>query len=120
LTGTANVLSMKAFEAAISVFEEVQMDDLRIKSSSLTSFMIDLYDQFLAPKGFTLGSPRDPQIRGSHVALGFAAGKELVDTMSARGIVADFRPPDLLRFGCAPLYNSHQDVVTLVQHLAAV
>ena len=119
LTGTANVLSMKSLEAALEIFSLVSMADLRVKSQSLTSFFIRLFDDFLAEKGFTLGSPRDGESRGSHVALGFAGGKGLVDSMAARGVIADFRPPDLMRFGCAPLYNSHRDIVQLVKMLAA-
>jgi kynureninase len=79
---------------------------------------VELFDQLLAAKGFTLGSPRDPEQRGSHVALGFAGGKALVDSMAERGVIADFRPPDLMRFGFAPLYNSYADVVKLAEHLA--
>jgi kynureninase len=119
LTGTANVLSMKALEASLSVFEGVSMADLRRKSVGLTSFFIELFDENLAEKGFALRSPREPELRGSHVALGFAEGKALVDAMAAEGIVADFRPPDLMRFGFAPMYNSYADVVKLVERLAA-
>jgi kynureninase len=64
-----------------------------------------------------LGSPRDPESRGSHVAVGFQDGKALVEAMAAEGIIADFRPPNLMRFGFAPLYNSHEEVVTLVERL---
>ena len=117
LTGTANVLSMKALEASLSVFEGISMADIRQKSIGLTSFFIDLFDEHLAHRGFTLGSPREPEHRGSHVALGFAGGKGLVEAMSAEGIVADFRPPDLMRFGFAPLSNSYGDVVKLVERL---
>lgn len=119
LTGTANVLSMKALEASLSVFEGVSMADLRRKSIGLTSFFIELFDEHLAEKGFALRSPREAEQRGSHVALGFAEGKGLVEAMAAEGIVADFRPPDLMRFGFAPLYNSYADVVKLVERLAA-
>jgi kynureninase len=118
LTGTANVLSMKSLEAALGVFSRVSMADLRAKSTALTSFFVDLFDQHLASKGFTLASPRDPESRGSHVALGFAGGKALVESMAAQGLIADFRPPDLMRFGFAPLYNSYADVVSLAEHLA--
>lgn len=117
LTGTANVLSMKALEASLSVFEGVSMADLRQKSIGLTSFFIELFDAHLADKGFSLNSPREAEHRGSHVAIGFAGGKALVEAMAAEGIVADFRPPDLMRFGFAPLYNSYTDVVQLVERL---
>jgi kynureninase len=118
LTGTSTVLSMKSLEAALEIFSEVSMVEIRTKSMGLTGLFIDLFDSHLAPLGFTLASPRDPESRGSHVALGFAGGKALVDQMSTEGIVADFRPPDLMRFGFAPLYNSFVDVVNLVQRLS--
>lgn len=119
LTGTANVLSMKSLEAALEVFGGVSLGKLREKSLSLTSLFVDLFDAHLVEKGFTLASPRDPESRGSHVALGFAGGKALVEAMAAEGIIADFRPPNLMRFGFAPLYNTHEEVVTLVQRLSA-
>lgn len=119
LTGTANVLSMKSLEAALEVFEGVSMAQLRQKGVSLTSLFIELAQEHLVPKGFTIQSPLAAEERGSHVALGFADGKPLVDAMATEGIVADFRPPDLMRFGFAPLYNRHSDVVRLVKRLAA-
>ena len=109
---------MKSLEAALEIFSGVSMTDIRAKSMGLTELFIDLFDAHLAPRGFILASPRDPESRGSHVALGFAGGKALVDQMSAEGIVADFRPPDLMRFGFAPLYNSYGDIVELVERLS--
>jgi kynureninase len=117
LTGTSTVLSMKSLEAALEIFSEVSIVDIRVKSMRLTRLFIDLFDEHLAPHGFVLESPRDAESRGSHVALGFAGAKALVEQMSAEGIIADFRPPDLMRFGFAPLYNSFGDVVSLVHHL---
>lgn len=119
LTGTANVLTMKSLEAALEAFDGVTMAQLRAKSISLTSLFVDLWRDELAPRGFTLGSPENAEERGSHVALGFADGKRLIEGLAARDIVADFRPPDLMRFGFAPLYNSHRDVVGLVEALVA-
>ena len=118
LTGTTTVLSMKSLEAALEIFSEVSMTDIRTKSMNLTGLFIDLFDEHLAPRGFSLESPREVESRGSHVALGFAGGKALVDQMSVEGIIADFRPPDLMRFGFAPLYNSYRDVVELVARLS--
>ena len=117
LTGTTTVLSMKSLEAALEIFSEVSMTEIRTKSVGLTGLVIDLFDENLAPRGFVLESPRDAESRGSHVALGFAGGKDLVDQMSVEGVIADFRPPDLMRFGFASLYNSYRDVVELVTRL---
>ena len=119
LTGTANILSLASLEAALGAFEGVPMAEVRAKSISLTSLLVDLWREHLAPRGFTLGSPASARERGSHVALGFAEGKGLVEALSARDVVADFRPPNLLRFGLAPLYNSHLDVVGLVENLVS-
>ena len=117
LTGTATVLSMKSLEAALEVFDEVSMDQLRAKSVSLTSLFVRLCKEHLVPRGFAIASPGSAEERGSHVALGFAGGKALVEQMAVEGVIADFRPPDLMRFGFAPLYNSHAEVVALVERL---
>jgi kynureninase len=118
LTGTTTVLSMKSLEAALEIFSEVSMADIRAKSIGLSELFIDLFDAHLAPRGFVLESPRDAEARGSHVALGFEGGKALVEQMSTEGIIADFRPPNLMRFGFAPLYNSYGDIVELVERLS--
>jgi len=119
LTGTANVLSLTSLEAALSAFDGVSMAQIRAKSISLTSLLVDLWADHLAERGFSLASPREAAERGSHVALGFPGGKALVEALAAKDVVADFRPPNLLRFGLAPLYNSHLDVVQLVENLLA-
>lgn len=119
LTGTVNVLSMTSLEAALGAFSGVSMDDVRTKSVGLTSFFVDLWRAHLESRGFRLQSPSDPAQRGSHVALGHADGRRIVEVLAARNVIADFRPPDLLRFGFAPLYNGFGDVVDLVAHLAA-
>lgn len=118
LTGTATVLSMKSLEAALSAFSGVTIDQLRAKSVSLTELFIRMWDEQLQTVGYTLGSPQDPDHRGSHVALGFAGGKQLVADLAGAGIIADFRPPDLVRFGFAPLYNTHLETVQLARKLA--
>lgn len=119
MTGTANVLSLTSLEAALTAFDGVSMPQIRAKSVSLSSLLVDLWRDHLAPRGFTLASPEAAPERGSHVALGFSEGKGLVEALARRDVVADFRPPNLLRFGLAPLYNSHLDVVELVENLLA-
>ena len=118
LTGTATVLSMKSLEAALTAFDGVSIDQVRAKSVSLTSLFVVLAKQHLVPLGFSIESPEDPDHRGSHVALGFERGKDLVETLSEQGVIADFRPPNLMRFGFSALYNSHSDVVKLATILA--
>ena len=120
LTGTANVLSMKSLEAALEVFDSVSMTDIRVKNQSLTSFFIEMYDEFLADQGFSLRSPRDAENRGSHVALGYTDGKALLETLATQGILADFRPPDLLRVGFSALYNTHRDALELAKRLSPI
>ncbi|MFN5651237.1 MAG: kynureninase [Actinomycetes bacterium] len=118
LTGSPGVLSMKALEAALTAFEGVTVDQLRAKSVSLTEFFVRMWDEQLQTVGFSLESPRDPVHRGSHVALGFAGGKQLVADLADRDVIADFRPPDLVRFGFAPLYNTHLETARLARKLA--
>ena len=118
LTGTATVLSMKSLEAALTAFDGVSIDRIRAKSVSLTSLFIDVARDVLVPMGFSIESPEDPEHRGSHVALGFGNGKDLVEALSEQGVIADFRPPNLMRFGFSALYNSHSDVVKLATILA--
>jgi kynureninase len=120
LTGTTNVLSMKSLEAALEIFDNVSMEDVRAKNQSLTSFFLEIYDEFLAEQGFSLRSPRDPDMRGSHVALGYSDGKALVETLATHGILADFRPPDLIRLGFSALYNTHRDALELAEHLSPI
>jgi kynureninase len=108
---------MKSLEAALEIFDNVSMDGVRAKNQSLTSFFLEIYDEFLAKQGFSLRSPRHPDMRGSHVALGYADGKALVETLAGQGILADFRPPDLLRVGFSALYNNHRDALELAKRL---
>lgn len=118
LTGTANVLSMKSLEAALEVFDGVSMEEIRSKSLGLTGLFIDLVEAHLVPRGFVVGTPREAHHRGSHVALGYPGGRDLVDRLAGSDVIADFRPPDLMRFGFAPLYNRYVEVVELVARLA--
>ncbi len=111
LAGTAPMLSMIALESALQPTIEAGTARLRQKSIGLTQYAILLSDAWLSPLGFTLGSPRDPRRRGSHVSLrhpdGYRINRALIDEMS---VIPDFREPDNLRLGFAPLYTSYEDV----------
>ncbi|MCU7374499.1 kynureninase [Paucibacter sp. O1-1] len=120
LVGTASQLGLIALEAALTAFEGVDLQLLRAKSLSLTETFIALVDQQLAGQGFGLATPRDPALRGSQVSLTHEQGYAIVQALIARGVIGDFRAPDILRFGFAALYLSHADVWDAVAALQTV
>ncbi len=111
LVGTPPVISLSALEAGLDLTLQAGVGRLRAKSVLLTEYLIGLSDEFLAPLGFRLGSPRQPEQRGSHVSLhhpeGYRINRALIEEM---GVIPDFREPDNLRLGLAPLYTTFQDV----------
>jgi len=120
LVGTAPQLGLIALEAALTAFDGVDMQALRRKSQSLTSLFIALVDQELAGHGFGLATPREPNARGSQVSLTHKEGYAIVQALIARGVIGDFRSPDILRFGFAALYLSHAEVWDAVATLQDV
>jgi kynureninase len=111
LSGTPDVLGLTAVEAGVSVLEEAGMDRMRSKGVALTSYGARLADRWLQPLGFTLGSPPDPARRGSHIALchheAYRLSRALIEEAST---IVDFRRPDVLRIGLAPLTTRFTDV----------
>jgi kynureninase len=118
LCGTTGVLATASLHAALDAFDGLDMSAVRAKSVSLTSPFIELATDVLGPLGYRVASPLDAAVRGSHVALSHPDGEAVIERLAAIQIMADFRPPDLLRFGFAPLYNTHAEVVALVEALA--
>jgi kynureninase len=120
LTGTPSVLSMSALDAALEAFDGVSMADLRAKSLALTDYFIALADEHLTAYGVTVEAPREHGRRGSQVCLRHSEAYGLVQALIARGVVGDFRAPDLARFGLAPMYVRFVDVWDAVERAAAV
>jgi len=120
LAGTAPQLSLIALEEALAVFEGVDMKLLRAKGSALGDCFITLVDQELAGHGFGLASPREAARRGSQVALTHPEGYAIMQALIARGVIGDFRAPDVLRFGFAGLYVRYVDVWDAVAALKDV
>jgi kynureninase len=110
LVGTAPQLGLIALEAALEAFDGVDMQLLRRKSEALTTLFIELVEQELDAFNFGLASPRDVTKRGSQVSLTHEHGYAIIQAHIARGVIGDFRAPNILRFGFASLYVSFSDV----------
>ena len=119
LTGTPSILAIAALEAGLATFDGIAMRDLAAKSRSLSELFIAEVEARCGSE-VELASPRDPVQRGSHVVFAHPEGHAVMQALIARGVVGDFRAPDLMRFGFAPLYNSHAEMVRAAQILADV
>lgn len=109
VTGTPTIASHVLLDAALDVVGSVAVTATRHKAMELGALFVDIVEGEL-PGVFTLHSPREPELRGNHVSLGHPDGFAIVQALIARGVVGDFREPDVLRFGFAPLYLSYVDV----------
>ena len=109
---------MKAMHAALGVFTQYSMHDLRSTCIALGDFFVDGHDTFLASTGFDLGSRRDGSIRGGHVALLHPEAERMSKELIARGLVVDFRPPNVIRVAFSPLFLRFADVARLVGELS--
>ncbi len=121
LVGTPPVLSLLAVEPAVDLLLEAGLDRIRAKSVAQTEYLVRLWERELAPLGFTLNSPRDAARRGSHISLGHPEAlridRALIEDMA---VLPDFRYPDNLRLGVAPLYTSFADLHHAVARIARV
>lgn len=115
--GTPPLLSLLALEAALHAFDDVAIEAVRARSSSLTRFLRDAITAVLPDAEFA--SPEDDDRRGSQVALRHPDAYGIVQALAARGVVGDFRMPDIVRLGVAAPYLTHADLVTAVRALRA-
>ena len=118
--GTPQLLSVAALEASLEIWSEVDLGQLREKSLRLTELFISLVDSRLAPWGVEVVTPRQSARRGSQVALRLDDGYAVMQALIERGVIGDFRAPDVMRFGFAPLYVSHADVWDAVAALELI
>ncbi|MCB9144954.1 MAG: kynureninase [Anaerolineales bacterium] len=111
LVGTQPMISLLTMEAALEPLLQAGMDSLREKSILMTDFASFLTESWLVPFGFSLGSPVDSAMRGSHISIrhpeGYRINRALIEEMN---LIPDFRAPDNLRLGFAPIYLSFTDV----------
>jgi kynureninase len=119
LTGTPSILGLAALYAGLSTFDDVPMNVVQEKSRKLSQLLIDEVEARCGEE-VRLASPRDPGRRGSHVVFAHPQGYAVMQALIARGVIGDFRAPDLMRFGFAPLYNSFAEIVRSAEILAEV
>lgn len=120
-TSTPPVLSLTALDAALDAWDGVSMADVRRKSLALTDFFIEAVETRCGGHGLTLASPRDQELRGSQVSFHLPEiGYAVIQALISRGVIGDFRAPDIIRFGFAPLYTRFADVAAAVEILAGV
>jgi kynureninase len=116
--GTPPVLQLAALEAALDVWDQVNLNDLRTQS-------LRLQDQFIKgvearTTGLTLATPRSHMMRGSQVSFRHPEGYAIMQNLIAEGVIGDFRSPDILRFGFTPLFIDEDDVARAVNTLAKI
>jgi kynureninase len=118
--GTQGILSLRALDAAMDIWSDVDMAALHRKSQALCQLFIDLVEESCSAHGLKLAGPRAMSERGSHVSFHCPEGYAVMQALIARNVIGDFRAPDIIRFGFAPLYNSYTDVFDAARHLAEV
>ncbi|SDJ22260.1 kynureninase [Salipiger marinus] len=116
--GTPPVMQMAALEAALDVWDRVNMADLRRRSLDLTTLMMDLVEDQCP--GLSLATPREEEARGSQVSFRFEHGYAAMQALIDQGVVGDFRAPDIMRFGVTPLYIGEEEIHEAVEILARI
>jgi kynureninase len=109
LCGTQPILSFRAMKPGLEITRQFDMKDIRAKSMGLTGLFLQLVESFCDEHDVGIFSPRDASQRGSQISLTHEHGYKIVQAMIERGVIGDFRMPNIMRFGFAPLYISYQD-----------
>lgn len=120
---TIQVLSSAPLHGSLQLFAEAGIAAVRAKSLALTRYLMALLDATgltAAPYGYAIGTPRDDARRGGHVAVEHADAPRIVKALKARGVIPDFRPPNVIRLAPVALYTSFSDVWRVVAHLRAI
>ncbi len=109
LTSTPPVMAMSALDAALDVFEDITIEQVRTKSKALGQLFVDVVEAARVP-GLDIASPRHAEARGAQVSLRHDRAATLLEIAATRGVLGDLRPPALCRFGLSPLALSFEDV----------
>ena len=109
LTGTPSILALAALECGLATFDGIAMADIEAKTRALSQLFVEAVESRCGGE-LRFASPRDPAERASHVVFAHPDSYAMMQALIARGVIGDFRAPDLMRFGFAPLYNRFADV----------
>ncbi|WP_027483087.1 kynureninase [Deinococcus pimensis] len=120
VVGTPQVLGLSALDAALDVFADVDMTQLRAKSLSLSATFMRLMEPIMTRFPLTLVTPTTESERGSQVSYRHPEARDVMADLITAGVIGDFRTPDILRFGLTPLYHTHADVWRAVRGIEAV
>ena len=107
MSGTPAVVGMLAMQDTIAMIDQATIGEVRAKSVALTEFALSLVDDWLAPMGVTVASPRESTHRGGHVTIDHPSMRQVTEILWANDVIPDFRAPDGLRIGLAPLSTSY-------------
>jgi kynureninase len=123
--GTPSVLSLAAIASSIDITLEAGMKNLRAKSVAQTNYLIELVENLLTPIGFTIASPTNSYERGSHISIqhpeGYRINRAMIEPISGSPvIIPDFRPPNNIRLGIAPLYNSFEEIFQTIVRIKSI
>jgi kynureninase len=120
LCGTPPILGIAALEIGVDISAKAGMLALEAKAAGLCDVFVRLVEERCSFAGLTLISPRDPALRGSHISFAHPDGYAIVQALIARGVIGDFRAPDVLRFGFTPLYLRYSDVWDAVETMRSI
>ena len=116
------ILSAAPLEGSLKTLLEAGMNSMRAKSLKMTSYLISLVDEVLSKNefNFSVGTPREEARRGGHVAIEHEEALRVSEALRARGVVTDFRPPNIIRIAPIPLYNTYHEVWQVTQHIREI
>jgi len=116
------ILSLAPVEGALKTILEAGIEAIRKKSLKMTSYLMYLVDETLSRQmyDFTIGTPREAERRSGHVAIEHKEGMRITEALRTRGVVPDFRPPNIIRAAPIPLYNTYYEIWKFVQQLREI
>ena len=120
LCGTPPLLGLIALECGVDLILEADLKELRKKAIKLSVIFIELMERQCNKYGFKLASPDNKHTRAGHVSFKHANGFSVSRALAADGVIGDFRVPDIIRFGIAPIYTRYQDVYDAVERIKNV